>query len=701
MESTASRIAVIICAYTDHRWQQLVEAIESVQIQSLPANEIIVVIDHNPTLLQRVQDRFPLITVTENTQEKGLSGARNSGIAITKADLIGFLDDDAVAEKDWLKNLTQIVLADSHIMGSGGRIIPKWEGQTPRWLPEEFYWVVGCTHKGVPETTAEVRNLIGANMLVRREAFDRVGGFINGIGRVDTIPLGCEETEFCIRTRQTIPQTRFIYDPNTVIYHNVPVKRTGWSYFRDRCYAEGLSKALVSKLVGQQDGLSAERTHVLKTLPQGFFKGIGDVFKGDLHGIQRTAAIFLGLYLTTLGYVKGRMSKNAVLSDQVSPKPVDDKNHLRILMVSARFSPYAGGTETHVNEVGKRMAAAGHEVTILTTDPSRKLPHVEYRDGMTIRRVAAYPSNRDYYFALGLFPIITQGKWDIIHLQGYHTLVAPMTMVAAMIARIPYVVSFHSGGHSSQVRTSARGVQRLLLKPLLKRASRLIGVAQFEADFFSQSLGIDRNRFEVIPNGSQLPKLTSPVEPRPDTLIVSPGRLERYKGHQHAITAMPKLLQSNPNMRLRIVGTGPYEPELQNLVQSMNLYDYVEIGGIPPEDRQGMARLLSQAALVVLFSEYEAHPVAVMEALSLGRSVLVADTSGLSEIARKGWVKAIPLTSTTDEVAAAILRQLAEPLVRHDITLPTWDDCALSILEVYQSVLKPDDRQFAPAMATN
>jgi glycosyltransferase involved in cell wall biosynthesis/GT2 family glycosyltransferase len=701
MESTAFRTAVIICAYTDQRWQQLVEAIESVQAQSLPADEIIVVIDHNPALLQRVQERFPSVTVTENSQEKGLSGARNSGILLTKADLVGFVDDDAIVEKDWLKKLSQIVQADPLIMGAGGRIIPKWEGQAPKWLPEEFYWVVGCTHKGVPETTAEVRNLIGANMVVRREAFDRVGGFINGIGRVDTIPLGCEETEFCIRTRQAVPQTRFIYDPNTVIYHNVPVKRTGWSYFRDRCYAEGLSKALVSKLVGQQDGLSAERTHVLKTLPKGFFKGIGDAFKGDLHGIQRAAAILLGLYLTTLGYVKGRMSKNAVLSDQVSPKHSNDKNHLRILMVSARFSPYAGGTETHVNEVGKRMAAAGHNVTILTTDPSRELPRVEHRDGMTIRRVAAYPSNRDYYFAPGILPIILQGNWDIVHLQGYHTLVAPLTMLAATLARIPFVVSFHSGGHSSQARTSARGVQRLLLKPLLKRASRLIGVAQFESDFFSQTLDIDRNRFEVIPNGSQLPKLTSPVEPTPNTLIVSPGRLERYKGHQHAITAMPNLLQANPSIRLRIVGTGPYEPELRDLVQSLNLNGYVEIDGIPPEDRQGMARLLSQAALVVLFSEYEAHPVAVMEALSLGRSVLVADTSGLSEIARKGWVKAIPLSSTPHEVAAAVLRQLNEPAVRHDITLPTWDDCSRSILEVYQSVLKPDDRQFTPAMATN
>jgi len=143
MASTASEIAVIICAYTDQRWEQLVEAIESVQEQSLPANEIVVVIDHNPILFERVKARFPSITVVENAQEKGLSGARNSGIAATQADLVGFVDDDAVVEKDWLQKLSQIISSDPSIMGAGGRIIPKWEGKTPKWLPEEFYWVVG------------------------------------------------------------------------------------------------------------------------------------------------------------------------------------------------------------------------------------------------------------------------------------------------------------------------------------------------------------------------------------------------------------------------------------------------------------------------------------------------------------------------------------------------------------------------------
>jgi glycosyltransferase involved in cell wall biosynthesis len=100
-----------------------------------------------------------------------------------------------------------------------------------------------------------------------------------------------------------------------------------------------------------------------------------------------------------------------------------------------------------------------------------------------------------------------------------------------------------------------------------------------------------------------------------------------------------------------------------------------------------MAQTLAQASLVVLLSEAESHPVAVMEALLLGRPVLVADTSGLRELAQRQLVRAIPLKSNPTEVAAAILDELRRPLARADIQLPTWDDCAAELLTLYQSVI--------------
>ena len=93
-------------------------------------------------------------------------------------------------------------------------------------------------------------------------------------------------------------------------------------------------------------------------------------------------------------------------------------NSLRVLMVAARYFPSVGGVETHIYEVGRRLACAGIKVTILTTDMSGQLPIAEESEGMQIRRVRAWPANKDYYFAPGIWNIITRGCWDPCPLPG-------------------------------------------------------------------------------------------------------------------------------------------------------------------------------------------------------------------------------------------------------------------------------------------
>src|SRR5579859_5589620 len=102
MSQATFDISVIICAYTEERWDNLIAAIESVKQQTFQPSEIILVIDHNPRLLQKVQERVPDVVVVENTEVRGLRGARNSGITVAQSQIIVFLDDDAVATPDWL-----------------------------------------------------------------------------------------------------------------------------------------------------------------------------------------------------------------------------------------------------------------------------------------------------------------------------------------------------------------------------------------------------------------------------------------------------------------------------------------------------------------------------------------------------------------------------------------------------------------------
>jgi glycosyltransferase involved in cell wall biosynthesis len=299
-------ISVIICVYTERRWDQICAAIDSVRAQSMQTRELIVVVDHNETLYERLAGAHPETIVVRNKDDRGLSGARNTGVAIANGEIIAFLDDDAIAETDWLKFLTR-AYDDPGIIGVGGLTVPRWQTGRPQWLPEEFYWVVGCNYLGMPSPGEPVRNLLGANMSFRREAFCLVPeGFRTGIGRsADKRPLGCEETEFCIRLRERKPDSRHIMEYRAEVSHYVPDTRSRFSYFVSRCYAEGLSKAQVSASVGAEAGLSAERTYVTRSLPLGVAKGIADLLRGDLGGPARAAVIAIGLCVTGLGYATG------------------------------------------------------------------------------------------------------------------------------------------------------------------------------------------------------------------------------------------------------------------------------------------------------------------------------------------------------------------------------------------------------------
>ena len=295
-------VSVIICTYTEKRWPQLKMAVDSVSAQSVQPREIIIVVDHNPALLARIQEQWPDAVVVENRGMRGLSGTRNSGVALAQGALIAFLDDDAIADTTWLEKLTDC-FDDPDVLGAGTSVVPLWETERPRWFPVEFDWVVGCTYRGLPQSLAPIRNPFGGSMCLRREVFAEVGGFQEGIGRVNAHPMGCEETELCIRAKQHWPEKVFLYEPNSRIQHWVPASRAHWSYFQARCYAEGQSKALVARSVGRTDGLASERTYTLRTLPQGVARGLADaLFRRDPMGLARTGAIVAGLLTTMMGY---------------------------------------------------------------------------------------------------------------------------------------------------------------------------------------------------------------------------------------------------------------------------------------------------------------------------------------------------------------------------------------------------------------
>jgi glycosyltransferase involved in cell wall biosynthesis/protein involved in polysaccharide export with SLBB domain len=308
---------------------------------------------------------------------------------------------------------------------------------------------------------------------------------------------------------------------------------------------------------------------------------------------------------------------------------------------------------------------------------------------MRVTRVPVYPKTSDAFFAPELYHEVLQAESDIIHIQGFHTFVPPIAQLAAIRKKAPFVMTFHSGGHSSSWRNLIRGAQREVLRPLIKRADKLIGVSEFEADLFSRTLRIPREKFTVVPNGAEIePGGEMPALDPAAPLIVTIGRLERYKGHHRVIRAFAELLKIRPAARLRVLGEGPYKQTLVDTVHELGIEDRVTIGGIPPEDRQHMSNFLAGASAVVLLSDYEAHPVAALEAISLGRAVLASNSTGFVEMAAKGLLRTIDPDAPPAEIARAVLDLIDCPPSRPpNVEIANWDDCASNLLDIYRAVI--------------
>jgi hypothetical protein len=201
------------------------------------------------------------------------------------------------------------------VVGAGGTIRARWEGGRPTWFPPAFDWVVGCTYEGYPTERTRVRNVLGCNMAFRRAALVSAGGFRRELGRLGTLPVGVEETEVCIRLTTTNAGTSIVHVPAALVHHAVPKSRATWNYFRRRCFGEGLSKAVLARLVGQRDALATERRYTRSVLPRAVMRAVREAIRRRRLGlVVRAAAILAGGGVTAAGYAWGIVSSRTSVS---------------------------------------------------------------------------------------------------------------------------------------------------------------------------------------------------------------------------------------------------------------------------------------------------------------------------------------------------------------------------------------------------
>ena len=242
------KATVAIC--THNRADDVKEALLSLLRQDFTGAFEVIVVDNRSTdntkqVTQEVNQMtsIPIIYVYE--ERLGLSVARNRALREAKGEYVLFLDDDAVASKEWISGIVSLFDSDPRIGCVGGKIIPAWEGAEPTWLlPENrtLYTILDYSDEIVEMQKPAIP--FGANVAFRKSVFQSLKPFREDLGRVGSNLLSSEEAELIdrIRSRYTV-----YYTPHAWVRHKIPRSRVSRKWLLRRIYWQGVSSAVSSE----------------------------------------------------------------------------------------------------------------------------------------------------------------------------------------------------------------------------------------------------------------------------------------------------------------------------------------------------------------------------------------------------------------------------------------------------------------------
>ena len=300
------KVSVVICTYSADIYEHFCEAVESVLAQTHDPVELVLVVDGNEELHERVVDDFsdhPAVKTHCNEENVGLSASRNNALEYVTGDVVAFMDDDAVADERWIEELVT-VYESTDAIAAGGRMTPLWVAGKPRFLPEEFYWLVGVNPPGFAEADEEVRNTYGSNISFRAWVLEELDGFETQVGRQGEKNLQAEEPELCVRMQERYGQG-VVYNPDATVGHKVFAYRTEFRWLLERSFWQGYSKRGLETVVSTE-ATDTETAFLGELVFESVPSRIGSFVRGpSLAKLLQFITLFVFTAMVGFGYLYG------------------------------------------------------------------------------------------------------------------------------------------------------------------------------------------------------------------------------------------------------------------------------------------------------------------------------------------------------------------------------------------------------------
>ena len=579
-------------------------------------------------------------------------------------EVLAFLDEDVQLTNGWQRRAVEL-LSDATIGAAGGpQLLPP--GAT---VGQHAAWTIlrsgSLGYRFSRRKRRAVRELPTSNLVVRRAAFQAVGGF------QCPSPLG-DDVRLCYKLRLLLG-LRVQYDPDLAVEALPPaIPRP----FLSLIYAWGRQRGDLARRLPETSRrmpyllppIALVASFVLtglalwdKTAALGLIvfaaiyalAGLTFAFRGHLRSSVVAVIGLPAVHVTyAAGFIRGFFGRSM---GEVSPHK-SRRKPVRILIFNWRdiTHPWAGGAEAYMHELGKRWVRDGCEVTWVS-ERYRVGSRLEVIDGIRIHRIGG----RYTLYPLAAFAYLRlRNRCDvIIDCENGIPFFTPLYSHKPI-----FLLIFHLHGDvfrrelSPWLRWLALWLEAWLM-PRVYRGKQVVTISpSTSADLLAK--GYDGRRLAIVVPGVELPN-SEPNGSRSETpLVIYVGRLKRYKSVDVLLRAMPTVLTKFPESRLAIIGQGPDRQRLERLAWELGLTASVRFHGYV--DNQARNKLLSRSWVAVCPSAFEGWGVSCLEASASGTAVIAARVGGLKDAVIDGVTGVLVPYGDAPHLAQEISRLLAD-----------------------------------------